>query len=406
MNWISNLEINQEEKYVKSSMAFGLLRQTAKYHGPYRGCSLVGKTETSPEPRRPRKPLENPSAPWPVGDAVDLAENEDVSELSILLDNVLSPFKQGNWSTREFVVVYKGKIVYEWAAPGFTTQTPLLSWSMTKTLIASCVGIRISEGAFTLQTEAARWFPEWRKDNRSRITIDDLLTMQSGLQWSEKYAMGGQGEVIPMLFTDESCAERPRASAPQFEPGTHFAYASGTSNLLSEILRSSLKYDESYWTYPYRMLLEPIGANRITLETDRTGTFNAAAFSYGAARDWARVGLLLLNDGVWVNGQRILPPGWLDYVRKPHASSFGMYGAHLWLGGTEAAPEELEHDVHLSDHGRSSRQLSKSTFTLTGYKGQFVSVFPEKDLVVVRMAEDMQRNDYGDVVSKVVKALS
>jgi CubicO group peptidase (beta-lactamase class C family) len=404
VKWITSAEVNPYEKEVQSSMLFGLLTQTAKYLGPYRGCSLKGKAEIGAEPLRIRKHLEDESAQWPIGISVDLSRDGDQQELAISLDVAVENYKQGNWTTRELVVVQDGKIVYEYYAPGFSAQTPLLGWSMSKTLMASLIGVRINEGALELKSPVHRWFPEWRSDNRSHITIDDLLTMQSGLQWLEGYTIGN-GEVIPMLFNDDSCSERPRKAQPAFPAGTRFSYASGTSNLLSEILRASIKYDEAYWTYPARMLFDPIGATSLLLETDRLGTFNAAAFSYGTARDWARIGLLFLNDGVWVDGKRILPEGWVEYATTPRPSSHGIYGAHFWLGGAEVSVKDLEYDVHLQDHAKSSVQLKKGVFTMTGFGGQFVSVIPEKKAVIVRLAHDPSRRHYGELISKILEVL-
>ena len=404
VKWITSAEVLHEEKEVRSSMLFGLFTQTAKFLGPYRGCALKGKADIGPEPLRHRKQLEDESAPWPVGNSVDLSRDGDQQELAIAIDNAVENYKQGNWSTRELVVVQDGKIVYEYYAPGFNAKTALLGWSMSKTLVASLVGVRIGEGAFDLKTPVSKWFPEWKADNRSHITIDDLLTMQSGLQWLEGYSIGN-GEVIPMLFNDDSCSERPRKAQPAFPAGTRFSYASGTSNLLSEIFRASIKYDEAYWTYPARMLFEPIGATSLVLETDRVGTFNAAAFSYGSARDWARVGLLFANDGVWVDGKRIIPEGWIKYATTPRSSSHGIYGAHFWLGGADVSVKEMEYDVHLQDHAKSSVQLQKGTFTMTGFAGQFVSVIPEKKAVIVRLAHDSSRRHYGELISKITSVL-
>ena len=418
VKYITSATVNMTTSEVTSSL-FGLLYQRAKYNGNYRGCSLVGKEPLTPEPLRKPKKLENPSLPWPQGNTVDLTIDEDTSELALTLDLAFSRFKPlvpgsssptsnvteaTEWGTREFVVVQNGRIVYEYYAPGFTPKTALLGWSMSKTLMASLIGIRIGEGAMDVQAKVARWLPDWRSNNRSQVTIDDLLTMQSGLQWIEGYSLS-HGEVIPMLFNDESCSERPRRAEPTYIPGKQFSYASGTSNLLSEVLRASIKYDEAYWTYPARMLFEPIGADSLVLETDRIGTFNAAAFGYGAARDWARVGLLFLRDGVWVDGKRILPEGWVEYVTAPRKSSHGIYGAHFWLGGTEVDPKDIDYDPHLQEHAQSSVLLPKGVFTMTGFAGQFVSVIPDKNAVIVRLSRDPSKRAYGELISEIIKVL-
>lgn len=392
------------EKLVESTTAFGLLKQSARFLGVYRGCALVGTTPHGPEPPRQRKFLNEDSEAWPVGNAVDLSRDDDQAELAVSVDVAFEPYKMGDYNTRELVVVQNGKVVYEWYAPGFTSETALLGWSMSKTLMASLIGIRIGEGALSLSDKAVKWFPEWAIGNRSEIKIDDLLTMQSGLQWHEGYSIAS-GEVVPMVFKDESCSERPRKSLAAVPAGTAFSYASGTTNLLSEILRANMRYDEAYWTYPSRMLFEPIGARSMVMEVDRVGTFNAAAFSYATARDWARIGLLFLNDGVWIDGKRVLPTGWVKYATTPRSTSHGVYGAHFWLGGTQVNPDDIDYDQDLQAHARASRRLSKTTFTMTGFAGQFVSVIPEKNTVIVRLARDFKRINYGELISNITSVL-
>ena len=412
MKWITNAEVNSDDKSVTSWMLFGMLTQRAKYLGPYRGCALVGKEPHGPEPLRRRVPINDAQHLWPEGQRVDLATDEDAAELAVSLDVAFEPYKAresnaSSYNTRAFVVVQNGRIVYEYQAPGFTTSMPLLGWSMTKTLMASLIGIRIGEGAMSLDSKVSRWFQDWKTThggNKSDITIDALLTMQSGLLWSEGYQVF-QGDVIPMIMGDESCSERPRRMGAYAEHGKSFYYASGTTNLLSEILRLSVKYDEAYWTYPARMLFDPIGAETMTMETDRVGTFNAAAFSYASARDWARFGLLYLRDGVWIDGKRILPEGWVEYATARRDSSKGIYGANFWLGGSTAETETIEHDHTLLFHGINSKMLHHTTFTTTGFKGQFVAVVPEKNAVIVRLALDPSRMDYGCIVSDITRVL-
>ena len=392
-------------------MLFGVLKQHAKYLGPYRGCALVGKEPHGPEPTRKRTHLKDSTQLWPEGNRVDLAMDEDAAELAVALDVAFEPYKKhesnSTYNTRALVVVQNGRIVYEYQAPGFTTEMPLLGWSMSKSLMAALIGIRIGEGAMSLDSKVSRWFADWKTShggNKSEITLDALLTMQSGLTWSEGYQLL-DGDVIPMIMGDDSCSERPRRMAAYAEHGKSFYYASGTTNLLSELLRLSVKYDEAYWTYPARMLFDPIGAETMTMETDRTGTFNAAAFSYASARDWARFGLLYLRDGVWIDGKRILPEGWVDYVTARRDSSRGIYGANFWLGGSTAETESIDHDHMLLFHGSNSKMLHHNTFTATGHRGQYLSIVPEKNAVIVRLGLDAVKHDYGEVVANLARIL-
>jgi CubicO group peptidase (beta-lactamase class C family) len=274
--------------------------------------------------------------------------------------------------TRAIVVMRDGEIVAERYAPGFDAHTRLAGWSMAKSVLNALVGILAGEQRLSLQAHAL--LPEWQPpDPRAAITIEDLLRMRSGLDFSEAYA-DFSSDVIEMLFnqpdTAAYAARRPLVSAP----GTNWSYASGTSNILSAIVRRTVG-DEAYLGWPRRVLFEPLGMTSAILEPDASGTFVCSSFMLATARDWARFGQLFLQDGVW-NGHRILPEGWVSFSTTPTAQSPGRnFGAHWWLklaaeigGGTTAAV-----------------RIPTDAFFAIGHEAQTLTVIPSHRLVVVRL---------------------
>ena len=274
--------------------------------------------------------------------------------------------------TRAIVVLRDGEIIAEQYATGFDAHTRLAGWSMAKSVLNALVGILVGEERVSLQAHAL--LPEWQPpDPRAAIAIEDLLRMRSGLVFSESYA-DFSSDVIEMLFNQPDtagyAARQPLSSAP----GTAWSYASGTSNILSAIVRRTVG-DAAYPDWPKRVLFEPLGMTSAILEPDASGTFVCSSFMLATARDWAQFGQLFLQDGVW-NGHRILPEGWVSFSTRPTAQSPGSnFGAHWWLklaaeigGGTSAAA-----------------RIPSDTYFAIGHEAQILTVIPSRRLVVVRL---------------------
>jgi CubicO group peptidase (beta-lactamase class C family) len=159
------------------------------------------------------------------------------------------------------------------------------------------------------------------------------------------------------------------------QPDTDFYYSSGTTNILSWIIRKSIG-DSAYHSFPYNNLFYKTGMNSMVLEPDAGGTFVGSSFAYATARDWARFGLLYLNDGMW-DSERILPEGWVEYTSTPAKSAeMGEYGAQFWLNA--GAPEHPEK--------RMFPDVPADLFWADGYEGQNVFILPSKNLVVVKLS--------------------
>jgi CubicO group peptidase (beta-lactamase class C family) len=280
--------------------------------------------------------------------------------------------------TLAVVVVHGGRVVAERYAEGVEADTPLIGWSMTKSVMNALVGILVHQGRLSVDAPAP--IPDWQTpgDPRARITVDHLLRMSSGLHFDEEMT-NPLGDVMDMLLGTPDMAAFAARKGLDAAPGTTWHYSSGTSNIVARVIRNVLNDDREYLTFARRGLFDRIGMERAVLETDAAGTFVGSSFMYATARDWARFGTLYLQDGVW-DGQRILPEGWVAYSRSPApADPRRRYGAHFWLD----VPDEYR--------GTDGR-LPADAFHAAGHEAQFVSVIPSRDAVIVRLG----RTRYAD----------
>jgi CubicO group peptidase (beta-lactamase class C family) len=154
----------------------------------------------------------------------------------------------------------------------------------------------------------------------------------------------------------------------QWLPNSVGRYRNSDPLVLNALIkRAALSRGEEYLSYPQRRLFDRLGIRHFVLETDPYGNFLLQGYELGAARDWLRLGLLYLNDGVW-NGERLLPEGWSNFVRTPApAWSQPVYGALFWLNRTGSWP------------------VPEDAYYMAGSGGQFTIIVPTHDLVVVRL---------------------
>ena len=364
--------------------ATGSLLGLASREAVYRdglGCALA--IDATPQALRsaalPPRAASRPAAAWPAGDA-DEAPSPGAA-LARVLDEAFderpdAPPKR----TRAVVVVRAGAIVAERYAPGFSRDTALPGWSMAKSVSATLAGLLAAEGRLALDQPLR--LAVWRApdDPRAAITLAQLLRMSSGLAFDETYD-NPLSDVIYMLSATGDAAGFAAAKPLAHPPGTHFAYASGTTNVLMLALREALADDRLYLALPRRALFDPVGMASAVIEADASGTFVGSSLMFATARDWARFGLLVLRDGTW-NGRRILPPGWVRFMTTPApAAPEGEYAAHWWL--------KLR-----SNRGAGARAplLPPDAFHAAGHGGQYVTVVPSRDAVIVRLGHAVDRD--------------
>ncbi len=277
--------------------------------------------------------------------------------------------------TRAVIVIRDGKVLAERYAPGFGPGTALCGWSMTKSVLGSLIGAAVGRGL--LRPEDRGLLPAWNGpgDRRGAISLEDLLRMRSGLAFAEVYA-DPASDVTQMLFALPDTARFAASKSLEAPPGTLWRYSSGTSNIVSGVLRRALeRAGGDYHAFPRKALFGPLGMDSAVFETDEAGTFVGSSFLYATARDWARFGQLHLQDGVWA-GNRLLPEGWVRFMTTPTAESpGGCYGAHWWL---KVARE-------MGGDSPEARLVPVDAYHAFGHEGQCLTVIPSRGLVVVRL---------------------
>ncbi|MEH6691206.1 MAG: serine hydrolase [Pseudorhizobium pelagicum] len=306
---------------------------------------------------------------WPEG---KIAES-DQSVAALLSD----PAFTGD-GMRALVVLRGGRIVAEAYGEGFSAESVLLGWSMTKTVNAAIIGTLINRNRMRMDETAL--LPQWQGDPRAEISLADLLAMEDGLAFNESY--GSVTDVTQMLYLEPDMAAFAADAPLRAEPGARFSYSSGSAVLLSRIWMDRLGDAATALAYPREALFRPLGMDSAVMEVDAAGTFVGSSYMYATARDWARFALFLLRDGLW-NGERLLPEGFVAMMAQPNGTSEGRYSQmQTWLPG----PDETE--------------LPEDTFFLQGHDGQTIAVMPSLDLAVVRLGLTPRRTGY-DVVPLV-----
>jgi hypothetical protein len=383
----------------------GFAERNALYR-PGLGCTLVTDTSIKALQQQvkdysPPAPAGHSAALWPEGRSVELSgspEGVDKQKLKIAVDAAFAePKRSTERRTRSVVVVHKGRIVAERYSEGFSPDTPQLGWSMGKSVINALIGTLVADGR--LRLDLNRLLPQWQGagDPRSAITIDNLLRMVSGLDFDEPHVRM-MSDVRKMLFLKGDSAAYAASEKLSSPVGSTWFYASGSTTLLASAMRTALGGSQSqYFSYPAKALFGPLGMNSAVMEPDAAGTFLAPAFVYASARDWARFGLLYLNDGVW-GGRRILPEGWVKTSLKPTPQSGGQYGAHLWL----------EIPGFLRPEYPSAHRPPEDAFFMLGHEGQMVAIIPSRELVVVRLGLTRKRNtwDHEEFLDQLLQAFS
>ncbi|MEE2690752.1 MAG: serine hydrolase [Pseudomonadota bacterium] len=376
-------QIDSAKKEARASL-FGLGRARARYR-EHLGCTIVsGGLDPLATP-----PAIAAGAPWPEGfeETRGALARVDYAALDTALDAAMADAAAAN---RAYVVIVDGKIVAERYADGFTADTPFLSWSMAKSVTATLVGAAALRGYLDIGDPVPA--PEWKDDARAAITWDDLMRMQSGLAFDEGYG-DPFSDVSKMLFAAHDAAAVAAAQKLVYKPGERWAYSSGTTNIIARALRAAVEANGAdYHSFPVEAVFFPVGAASAVMEVDSAGDFIGSSYVYMTARDWARLGQLYLQDGVW-NGVRILPEGWAAYVATPTPASNGEYGAQFWLNRDGEG------------RARYLPGVPDNVYYFAGHEGQYVFIVPDSNAVIVRTG--MTRGDKApiDIVAPTLAAI-
>jgi CubicO group peptidase (beta-lactamase class C family) len=366
-------DVDRQNKLVR--MTHGRTTRTAKFYGD-QGCIIHPEAHDgiffTPAPVKTTLP-DAMSQPWPMGDAAPREASPTDFDHARVANAVDLAFSDPAGLTAAFIVVYKGQIIGERYMPGITRDTQLESWSMGKSLTATLFALLVKDGIYRIDEPAP--VPEWQTpgDPRAAIRNADLLHMASGL----KFIAGQDPDYTPdkgypdhtLIYTGAIDVFKHSMTRPlQYPPNTQGRYRNSDPLMVGFLIKQAVtKRGEDYLTYPQRALFDRIGIRRQVLETDPYGNFLLSGYDYGTARNWARIGLLYAQDGMW-QGQRILPEGWATFVGTPATAwSRPIYGGLFWVNGDGARP------------------VPKSAYFANGAGGQRTIIIPTHDLVVVRM---------------------
>ncbi|MGH7553653.1 MAG: serine hydrolase domain-containing protein [Longimicrobiales bacterium] len=375
--------------------------RSAKYSGD-QGCSIPPASAKdvffTPTPLRPALP-DRATQDWPTGDRNARGRGEGVNAAA--LDAALSwafddAAQRRPQNTRGIVAIHRGQIIAEQYAEGWGPYTPQISWSAGKSIAATLIGVLVQQGALTLDQPAP--VPEWQaaRDPRRSIRVRDLLNMSSGLDFDNFGLNPGSSynaanEHFRIYFDAVDVFAHAVNQPRRFDPGTVFRYRNSDPLTLMSIARRIVESrGENFLTFPQKALFDRIGARSFVLETDAWGNFIITGFDFGGTRDWARLGLLYLRDGVW-EGQRILPEGWAKFVSTPAPGDPSKgYGGLFWLNRGGAMP-----------------RVPEDAYWMAGYMGQTTMIIPSRDLVVVRHGPSPggDRQYFEELVARVLDAL-
>jgi len=307
--------------------------------------------------------------------------------------------------TRAILVMQGGRIVAERYAPGYGPDTRLISWSMAKSVTATLVGMMVADGRLVLDDPAP--VPEWSSpgDPRAKITLRHLLHMASGLDHTEM-AEGEkaifEADTTRLLFLDgrENVARYAEKRNLEAQPGSKFEYSTATSHILSDIMTRTLTSSDdpvvrrnAMLDYARGRLFEPLGMTSATPEFDRNGTMLGGSMIHATARDWAKFGEFLRNNGS-VRSAQIMPTSWARFMKASSARD-PAYGGHIWLN--KRRPEG-------SDQVLFPGKAPSDVFAALGHLGQFIVVSPRHRLTIVRLGktQDDQLDPISDQIARLI----
>jgi CubicO group peptidase (beta-lactamase class C family) len=391
-------EVDRQQREVRASLA-GLVHSRAVYDGPF-GCRVLHPGREvrffQREANDDREPLVVSPSPM-TSPAIVAPANDKLSEA---LDHAFAESESGpRRFTKAVVVLHRGRIVGERYAPGVTPATPLIGWSMTKSVTNALLGILVREGKLDMQKPAP--IDEWSApgDPRRSVTADQLLRMVSGIGCGQSLKTG-----FTTIFDADTQMEYDMADQSAFaanaslraKPGSEWRYTNCNFILLSRIIRDAAGGDaKSSRKFIERELFAPLGFERATLEYDSAGVPLGTIHLWASARDWARFGLLYLRDGVTASGQRILPEGWVEYSARltPQSADAYGYGAGFWTqrGNSAAA------------RARIAAGMPADSFMAFGSQGQYTIIIPSEDLVIVKIGWAYTPDDDHIAVERLVK---
>ena len=380
---LANNAIDENEKFATSSV-YGLQKRKAIYREGLGSLLIDENFDVSKPYLIPKRVQPKINFPYPFGtnEPKDSTfSNIDYSKLNKAVANAFDENNTASRRTRSVLVLYKDHIIAEKYEDGFDENSRILGWSMTKSITATYFGILQFQNKINLNNAAP--ISEWSTDERSKITLNNLIQMNSGLEWEEKYDK--ICDATKMLFKSKNMGQVQLEKPLIGKPNESWNYSSGTSNLLSKILRKQFKTHQEYLDFWYSSLIDKIGMYSMIVETDMAGNYVGSSYAWATTRDWGKFGTLYLHDGNW-NGEQIFDKSWSKYVATPTPTSDGRYGGHFWLNSSGKYPD-----------------APRDLYYASGFQGQKVIIIPSKDLVIVRMGlTDDESFDFNGFLKEVL----
>lgn len=383
---LATAEVNYEDKSATSNV-YGLLSRKAVYREGL-GCALLNEldeqTVKSQSFSSSLSPVDSLQNWFDREDTVAVVSEAQASQVQEIIDAAFANDPDNTINTRAIVVLYRGRLIGEGYADEITKETPLLGWSMTKSITSTMAGLLIRDGHFALSDPAP--VASWKGTEKEAITYKDLLQMSSGLKFEEVYA--AYSDANKMLWISDTSGIATIDNPLEAAPGEKWYYSSGTTNLLMHLMRDYFPNQDAYLDYLNQELFYKIGAYSFLIEPDAAGGFVGSSFGWASARDWARIGQLYLNNGSWGNEQ-ILPVEWVEFVqlepKDPEAQD--TYGGQFWLNSTQPnSPEDA--------------------YYMNGFNGQRVMIVPSKELVVVRLGVTYTGGfDFDGLLNKIIEVV-
>lgn len=362
---LMSVTVDREQRTVRGGL-FGFIGNGLAVYREGTGCATVPDGDlaraTGVVSQRPAIAVPPADQPWPAG---NLTQTQPALQALVERADLAGPGARG------LVVIHNGRLVAEHYGPGFSHSTPLLGWSMTKTVTAALVGLQIADGRLSM--DDAGFWPAG-SGGREAIRLNQLMAMEDGLQFNEGY--GDVSDVTRMLYLEPDMAAYMLARPLAHPPGSVWNYSSGTTVLLSHLWQQAA--GAGALELPQTRLFAPLGMRSAVLEADARGTLVGSSYLYATARDWARFGQFLLQDGVW-NGQRLLPEGFVQTISSPSAVSKGEYAqGQIWRWGPQGA-------TPVGENPDGPFNLPADTYWMRGHDGQAIAVVPSRQLVLVRL---------------------
>jgi CubicO group peptidase (beta-lactamase class C family) len=385
---LMDYRVNRDKKEVTASIA-GMISSRSVFLGA-EGCRVAHEdaapVTTNDDPPTGATPATKPLPVDPVNPAFEAALDREFVE----------PETDPHRWTKSVVILHDGHIVAERYAPGYGPETQQIGWSVTKSVTNALIGILVRQKKLAVDAPAP--IAAWRdpKDPRHAITVDNLLRMNSGIEFGQSLYSNWRSAFDPSAqmefdMADQAAfAETAKLGAP---PGTHWNYTNGNTMLLARMIRDQAGGDAtSVLRFARRELFDQLGMEHITLEFDVAGTPIGSSHMWASARDWARFGQLYLDDGV-AGGERILPDGWIDYSARltPGSETYG-YGAGFWTNRAMTGGAAK----------RIGLGMPRDSFMARGSQGQYIVIVPSARLVVVRLGMAHDRYEDIDGVARLV----